>query len=264
MTGPSWQDLNAYVDGELPPDAAAEVAGAIAADRELAGRVAALAQLKATTGSALAVDPDEAPQLRLPRPGGRPSITARWRWPASAAAVVLVAVLGIAGWSELAGRNAGETWLAAAESRHLVWLADEPHAVPIDDRAIALAAAPDAPSRVPDLGFARLTVAHLAVDPSGRQPGLYVGYVGINGCRLGLWIAPAAAGLAADLAEHREAGLHSFTWRVGGTGYAVMARNMDDRRLAAIARHLEQLTRSGPETRLAGREGAAADAPCLA
>jgi len=268
MTGPSWQDLNAYVDGELPPDAAAEVASAIAADRELASRVAALAQLKATAGDALAVDPAEVPELRLPGPAAGSLIPGRWRWPASAAAVLLVVALGIAGgiggWSAVWGPSPAHAWLAAAETRHLSWLADEEHPVPVDELAVMLTAAPDTPQRVPDLGFARLAVAHLEIDASGRQPGLFVGYVGINGCRLGLWIGPAAGGLAADLVEHRDTQLHSFSWRVGDTGYAVMARDMDARRLAAIARHLEQLTRSGPESRVAHHDSAAVDAPCMA
>src|SRR3546814_18345701 len=76
---------------------------------------------------------------------------------------------------------------------------------------------------------------------------LFVGYVGVNGCRLGLWIAPAAEGLGADLTEHRERNLTSYTWRVENTGYAVLAADMDERRLSAIARRLEQATRKAAE-----------------
>src|SRR3546814_7839019 len=93
---------------------------------------------------------------------------------------------------------------------------------------------------------------------------LFVGYVGVNGCRLGLWIAPAAEGLGADLTEHRERNLTSYTWRVENTGYAVLAAGMDERRLSAIARRLEQATRKAAETSVAGRADPAMEAPCAA
>lgn len=264
MTKPSWTDLNAYVDGELPPDAAARIAAAIASDGELAAWVAALARLKAATGDALAVDPAEVPDIRLSRPAARPTARTGWRWPAIAAGILLAVVIGMAGWSLAPNPSATRAWLAAAEARHADWLADDPHPVPVDERAVILTDVPGGPERVPDLGLAHLSVAHLTVDASGRQPGLYIGYVGVNGCRLGLWIGPAPEGLPADLTEHRDAEAHSFTWRVGDMGYAVMARDMDARRLTAVAGYLERLTRTGVETRTAGLDGAAADAPCIA
>lgn len=264
MTKPSWTDLNAYIDGELPPGAAAEIAAAIAADAKLAAEVAALARLKAATGDALAVDPTEVPPIRLPRPAVRPVSRFGRHRPAIAAGLLLAVVIGLASWSLVPNSHATGVWLAAIEARHVGWLADDPHPEPIDGDAIVLASAADGPGRVPDLGPAGLSVAHLAVDASGRMPGLYVGYVGVNGCRLGLWIGPAPEGMPADLTERRAAETHSFTWRVGDTGYAVLARDMDERRLTAIAGYLERLTRTGPETRLAGIEDEAADAPCTA
>src|SRR3546814_18328375 len=77
-------------------------------------------------------------------------------------------------------------------------------------------------------------------------------------------ISPAAEGLGADLTEHRERNLTSYTWRVENTGYAVLAADMDERRLSAIARRLEQATRKAAETSVAGRRAPATEAPCAA
>jgi anti-sigma factor RsiW len=264
MTRPKWQDLNAYVDGELPPDAAARVAQAVAADRELAGRVAALTQLKAAAGEALTVDPADVPALHLPGPAIHRPTSIRRRQLAYAAVALLLVLVGVAGLWSMSRPDAAQAWLAAAEAHHLEWLASQAAPAPIDERSVALTASRGAPQRVPDLGFARLRLAHVAIDASGEQPGLFVGYVGFNGCRLGLWIGPAAGGLATALVEHRNQNLTSFTWKVGSTGYAVIARNMDEQRLEAIAGRLEQATRLAAETRIAGLSHPAMDAPCTA
>jgi hypothetical protein len=75
--------------------------------------------------------------------------------------------------------------------------------------------------------------------------GLFVGYVGTRGCRLGLWIAPAPAGLHEELliAPASEAA----TWRVKDTGYRIVARDMDAARFRAVAEYLVQVTRRPPE-----------------
>src|SRR3546814_10795929 len=173
MTRPTWQDRNAYVDGERPADTAAEVARAVAADWKLAERVAALAQLKASAGEALAVSPSEIPPLHLPRH----AVPARRRIPgrlfACAAASLLVVLAGLASLSAISHRDTGQVWLAAAQARHQEWLVQAPAPVPIDGGSVALTASQGAAEGVPDLAFARLRLAHVAIDASGQQPGLF-------------------------------------------------------------------------------------------
>ncbi|WP_119459111.1 hypothetical protein [Rhodospirillaceae bacterium SYSU D60014] len=265
MKTPDWTDLNAYVDGELRPDAAAEIAARIAADPAVAAQVATLARLKAATAAALSPASAEVPEIRLGRgvrgPGWR-----RHGARAAAAAVLLVVALGLGQW--LWPRpDAVQAWLQQATERHAQWLAAERDPAPIAPPAIRPADAPDGPSWIPDLALARLAVAHVAATKSNGRPELYVGYVGVNGCRLGLWIGPAPARLAASLAEHRDGDVTSFTWRAGDIGYAVMARGMDEARLRAVAAYLETATRQSldesGETEVARRPAAAADAPCI-
>jgi anti-sigma factor RsiW len=274
MTKPSWTDLNAYVDGELAPDASADIAAAIAADGGLAAQVAALARLKVATGEALAPDPSEVPPIGLVRPARRPAFfgirppSGIGYWRSVATGIALALIVGTAGWlaAPEPGPDAAATWIAAVEARHRSWLAADPDPVPVDERAVMLADAPGRTGRVPDLGFAKLSVAHLVVEASGRQPGLYIGYVGANGCRLGLWIGPAPDDIAAGLTERRNGDVHGFTWRIGETGYAVMAQGMDAQRLTAVAAHLERSLRTAPGTRIAGlaEDGSVAETPCTA
>jgi anti-sigma factor RsiW len=270
MTKPSWTDLNAYVDGELAPDAAADIAAAIAADGGLAAQVAALARLKVATGEALTPDPSDVPPVALVRPARRPAFlgirppSGIGHWRSVAAGLALALFVGMAGWLPAPGPDAAAAWIAAVEARHRSWLAADPHPVPVDERAVMLADAPGRTGRVPDLGFANLSVAHLVVETSGRQPGLYIGYVGANGCRLGLWIGPAPDALAAGLTERRNGDVQGFTWRIGETGYAVMAHGMDPQRLTAIAAHLEHSLRAAPGTRVAGLAEDSGETPCTA
>ena len=57
----TFEMLNAYVDGELDATAAAEVAGAVAKDSELAREVAALSRLRSAVNESF-----EAPSLSIP------------------------------------------------------------------------------------------------------------------------------------------------------------------------------------------------------
>ena len=77
--------LHALLDGELAPAERAEIAGRIAADRDLANAHATFAQLKAKL-SEIAAD---TPAIALPARRRKPI------WPIAAAAACLVAIVGL-------------------------------------------------------------------------------------------------------------------------------------------------------------------------
>ncbi|HEV7368734.1 hypothetical protein [Arenibaculum sp.] len=253
---PSWAILNAYVDGELGPEAAAEVARAVADDRELARQVAALARLKAAAAEAMAPPAGAAPRL----PAGRARPAGRRLLPAAAAALALAVLGGL--WQHAARTDPTGAWLDAVEERHARWVEADPRPSPILAAPASTPAAAAGEGRIPDLGPMRLEVAHATSFAQEGRRVLHVGYVGVNGCRLSLWIGPAPAGLPAELAEHREDGAHVLTWRAGDTAYAAVARGMDAGRLKAVARYVEDRSR-GAVTRLAGAEAEGSGAPCL-
>ena len=84
----SWDRLNAYVDGELGLEEAAEVAAALVHDGEAAAQVASLTRLRAAmrVGDAR----EDAPPFALPPAASAP------RYPLPWAAALLVATLGLA------------------------------------------------------------------------------------------------------------------------------------------------------------------------
>lgn len=221
----SWERLNAYVDGELAPADAAAVAAAVAHDAGLAARIATLARLRAVV-TVLPTQP--APPLSLPlrarRPKGNP------KWAALAAGFVLAALL-VAGASRfIPGTGVPSDGLALAVQAQRQWLASDNPATRLP---IALTAGGDG---LPDLGAASLRLAYLSLDPANTGGGgVLAGYIGPQGCRLGLWIGPQQASASAQPIRSDRDGLKISTWALGGKSYALLSRGMDSRRLDEVA-----------------------------
>lgn len=229
----SWEALNAYVDDELPPAAAADVAAAVARDPDLAARVASLSRLRATTRS-LPHDM-HAPALRPP---GR-----RQGFAALAASLVIVAGFGAAIWSfSWTSQDGGP--LSAAVTAHHAWLAD---AKPARGGRLEVEMAGASANALPDLTLASLTLVHLSLDPAIRKGGgVLAGYVGPNGCRVGLWIAPHHGPThPRPVADDRD-GLMIRRWSGTEADYALLGRDIDSLRLDRIAALVAMLTRMDP------------------
>jgi hypothetical protein len=232
----SWTTLNAYVDGELEPDQAAKVAAALADDREAAAQVATLTKLRATVKAA---SPMPAPPPFV-LPQARPR-TARWLPWAAAACIALfigAASLGIG------QRQAPDSSLSAAIAAHQLWLAQSPTGT-APRLGVELAGAEA--GGLPDLALASLRLVHLSLDPAGRRGGgMLAGYVGPNGCRVGLWIAPVEAALPPQPAVQDRDGLAIRAWRGERASYALLGRGIDPARLDGIAALVARITRDEP------------------
>lgn len=229
----SWVTLNAYVDGELEPDEAARVAAALVRDRTASAQVATLTRLRAAVKAAPL--PERAPAFALPR---RRTPAFRLAHIAAAALVVLGIGAAALGWQ---GRHSADQPLAAAVAAHRLWLARSP-SEPAQRLGVELAGADvDA---LPDLSLASLRLVHLSLDPSGRRGGgVLAGYLGPNGCRVGLWIAPGDATLPTQPAVHDRDGLAIRAWRGEHASYALIGRGIDPARLDGIASLVARITR---------------------
>lgn len=239
MTEPdllSWTMLNAYVDGELEPDQAAKVAAALADDRAAAAQVATLTRLRATVKIASPVPAP--PPFVLPR---TPPRMARWAPWAAAACIALfmgAASLGIG------QRQSSISSLSAAIAAHQLWLAQSP---PGSAPRLGVELAGAEAGALPDLSLASLRLVHLSLDPSGRRGGgMLAGYVGPNGCRVGLWIAPVEAALPPQPAVQDRDGLAIRAWRGERASYALLGRGIDPARLDGIASLVARITRDEP------------------
>lgn len=101
---------------------------------------------------------------------------------------------------------------------------------------------------LPDLSAANLRLVFLSAEPVVQGHGIFGGYVGAHGCRLGLSITPSRGGdTAIRASENSDAILR--TWRSDGAEYALMSYSMDLDRLDRLALIVAELVRQrGPAT----------------
>ncbi len=227
-----WEALNAYVDGELEPGRAADVAERVAGDPAMARQAAALTGMKA----ALADIPD-VPVFDIAPPAPKSTRQRRWLAIAASAAFILAAS---AFWATQF--PATPSWLTAAATVHNSLAAQQTDAPLYAEQVAAIAGFQP---YIPDLVAAKLSLAAAAPFPvSGSAGGLALQYTGTRGCRV-TYVAFPGEGFALDesLARIETGGLTGYGWRVGAIGYALLAQGMDPNRLAVIAANVYAASR---------------------
>ena len=260
---PSWEQLSAYVDGELAADEAAAVAAAIAADPDLAAQVATLTRLKAKTmESATAWDLLVPPAL-LTRSGETSGKGRVWRPALIAASLTLAVALGAMALIPLRDQRGGS--LQAALDLHRNWIAAPATSTRMDTIAAAAAL-----TEIPDLSAAGLTLSHVAI-PGAQAAGghgVLFAFRGPRGCRVSLWVSDAPQDFTAEPLRQEFDGLVGFVWRVEHKGYALLTRDMDPQRFATLASAVARITREqfrvDDLTRMALRQSADPALPCRA
>lgn len=230
--------LNAYVDGELPPDEAAILADLVARDAGLARRVAALADLKAGVAGLAAPEAPDIPHAS--GAGCRRIAGARASGGRAGMLAAGLAVAALLGWvfvpppqtggEPSALEPAGAVAVpAAVVALHDAWVADRAAgATPAQE--------PRAPAWMRSLLEANgLQLRHGApVMLAPDVPGLHYAFVGPNACKLSL-IESAARDGASAMVLNADGGLQTATWESGAHGYVMVARNMNRARFATIA-----------------------------
>ncbi|MFC4353379.1 hypothetical protein ACFOW6_17660 [Fodinicurvata halophila] len=274
----SWEQLNAYVDGELPPAQAADIAAAAADEPQVAQTIATLARLKATTRSELESRVENAPPIHTKQAQHAGQVSGR-KWPrALAASLGVAAVLGGAAWYGLQLSEAPRSWIAAAEHQHEEWLTSAieigQEEGPVLREATGGAdnlmeiSVDDVTGYAPDLSLAGMRITRFSDLRSARGEQFFVGYLGENGCQLSLTIAAAPEELERALSmEWHEDSRAIASWRVGDTAYAAVAHKMDRQRFKQLIAYIEQVTRQAGEeeesTQMA-RDMENEGRPCLA
>ncbi len=270
---PSWETLNAYVDGELPAGEAAEVAQALARDRKLADRVVCLTQLKAAVQETVR-NLEETIVIVMP---GR--LRRGWRPVALAASLVLAAAVGLAAIFMPRQGEPPEAWVIQAHALHDAWIV-APDVTPLGIGGVVLMAQAQAGGKgylrayLPDLTSAKLILTRVETvtlpQDSGLAGGvaLHAGYRGSRGCKVSLLILPGGETLPRELTRRDDAALRVFAWQTGSLGYLLVAEGMDEARLELIAATVHRTTLEhspfDAETRTALRESRDRSAPCLA
>jgi hypothetical protein len=228
---PDSRELNAYVDGELPPDRAAHVARAVAEDRQIAREVAALLRLKTATMAAFDGEPPA-----LPRASRRPSVRGGAAW--TGAALAVIAMLAAATGSFLTARppQPGAERVAALLE---AWSRDQvPPGSP--SRASQAGDTPDTASLIKLMqGLADLQLKVIRSQPVAQ--GMAFDLLGPSGCRLAVWAGPSSLPLAAvpPLAARLEAG-DAIAWQAGGTQFLLVSHNAPRQKFAVMAAALQR------------------------
>ena len=244
---PTWEDLNAYADGELSDERAAEVAAALGRDPELADQLAMLHRLKGATqdmARELAQDAPADLTAALPAVQSRPAAWIR-SGIALAAAVALVVLVGSLWIFVKPPPHPHEVWAERAWDAHALWDVAAEHRPQDQPAALRAAQQKLGPAAfVPDLLSAGLVLERVAQGPTiDGRPSFHLGYRGARGCRLSLFMLPGSIGLTAQMqdlgaAETQAAGRQAVAWQAGGVSTLLLAEGMDPLRFAEIARRI--------------------------
>jgi anti-sigma factor RsiW len=260
-TRQKWEQLNAYVDGELAAQERAEFAAGIAARPDLARGVAALTKMKAALTGDIS-----APSWREVAPQ-RPAVN-RSRIAARIAAAFIIAVaLG----ATLAVWRGGERpgWLDTPVAAHAAWVATGVAELSEGGAGAMLvglsALGPDA--AIPDLSEAKLTITgvRFIAARDDRPSAMHVAYSGTRGCRVSLWITMPRDGVTREMTLDRLGGYRVYSWRAGQLAFALLS-SMDPARFAVVAAAAHKTTienaRPDAETVMALRRSRAESPPC--
>ncbi len=261
----SWETINQYVDGELSPRDAAEVAKAVAIDPEYAEQVAVLSSLKAavahsTDGLGSKI------KFRQPR---KTKLGNTWiSLAASLAAILLLGSLMsvLVLHTDLMYPVSG---MRLAEAIHSEWL--ESHAQQSESHHEALLKTTldglylDA--YVPDLSKVDLSFSGIRRVTTRGVEGVHIGYVGPSGCMVSLVVFRNHIRLPKDIAYFKASGRPIYGWRVGKTGFYLLGHKMDSGRLFEIAKVVQRLTRIrlplDPQSVIALKDARASSEPCV-
>ena len=253
-----FETLNAYVDGELDPAAAAEVARSVANDPVLARQVAALSRLRSAVADSV-----KAPALTVPAPA-----PASERLVAVAASVFFALfVAGSALVSGLSDRDLRADWLERAWALHHGWSIAGSAARPTLLLAEYADAVPGA--YIPDLTASRLAVVHATVAPfSGGRRALIVGYRGSRGCKVSLVVFPGGRTLDEAIGAFPQGRNHAYAWRASKLGYVLLTDTMGEVRFRQLAESVRLTSRRhlpfDRDTQTALRTARDTSKPCLA
>ncbi len=238
-----WRQLNAHIDGELPPEAAVAMVRALERDPALARQAARLRQLKQGLQRVGEHRRQERRRRRTKRDGRR-----SWPgWKPVTLWLLLVAMLVGAwpAWRYLMPGKQVPDEVKVAIGADAAWksaLASSPHEQPVDYPGRSPAKRSFAPF-IPDLTRAGFHFDSMVRLQSNRSEGLHVGYLGRHGCRVSLVIFPGQDAADSLVQTYDYQQVRVYTWQVSHTRYYLLAPDMDPQRLAGMARVVWRLIR---------------------
>lgn len=223
-----WELVNAYADGELPPDEARQVLARLAREPELAEALAEVTEVKRSLGALRPARPANPPS-RLPRRGWLRRLAVA----ASLAAVLALGVLYGMGRFAPDWQTVPAAFHAELSARSYVLDPSAPIPVVSTARIGDVAAF--------DLSGSRLALVDLRTGREAGRDVVAMHYRGRNGCRLTVVALEARPDDPEPLPEVHH-GL-AARWSLERLHYYILADGMDHDRFSAIAGYAEAESR---------------------
>jgi len=237
-----WEAIHAYVDGELTPADAAKIARAVVLDHQLAARIAELTRLKAVTSELL---PRDRPEINLEQ------IDQPKKWYDHVAGWLILPLAGALLSGILLTREpAQDSGIASAEAIHHQWLKSTYQGKQAGAGELLKASIEtlQLDAYAPNLSKVNLKYAGISrvstITEEGVGEGVHIGYLGPSGCKVSLVVSRLAESRVTNLQTVNHDGNTIYRWRIGYSGFYLLASHMDPLRLDEIARIVYQMTRS--------------------
>ena len=251
-------DLNAYLDGELTRAEAREVEALLAADDEAAVRLEAYRYQREllkdaygpVAGEALPVQMTTALDAAFPERAGR------WQagWLQMAAALVLFAAGGLAGWSAANGpfgsgpgaSAAGGGLVNNAISAHVVYAAEVRHPVEVGIAQKAhlvkwLSKRLGHALKAPDLSGQGFALVGGRLLPDASRAAAQFMYEDASGKRITLYVARNPSGKTTSFRLSEKGPVKGFYWLDGTFGYALAGEISKDRLMGTVRAVYDQM-----------------------
>lgn len=235
MTGapiPSWDTLNAFVDGEAPKETADDVDNLMAREESIACDVATLKTLKARLAKCQIEDLFHVSENDVSTTAANANSTAtkRLAMAASAATLAIGAV-----WFAYADRpgNGPQGLVAWHEAlSNNSYVVDQSDAGYLQNVTIGTTVL-----GIPDLRASNLYFVDMQVIDETAETSRYaLHYSGLSGCRLTVWIGLNTQDTTpADVPNARR-------WSVGQMSFGIIATKMDVDRFQSVAAYVESAT----------------------
>ncbi len=233
---PSWETLNAFVDGELSTSEESRIKQAIEHDSDVAKDVAELRQAKlavSSTYNSLTMN-----TITLSKPSSSPRRSSIFFYISAMAACLLMGVLL---WQQ-AGNKHLPIFVKEAYATHLNWLNMPKSNLPINTYDVVKTGSISNGMFIPDLSDISLQLEHFESVMINEQAGIHLGYLGSKGCVVSLVSWPAEQTLSSHILTVGEGDKQSYFWQVGEWHYIMFASRMPLARRALTAHVLYDLT----------------------
>lgn len=259
---PSENELNAYVDGELDSATRTRVAEAVAANVQVARKVARLTALKAALPEAMPAMPMIDLDANVRSVEVRISPSKRFAYAASLCVAIAMGAIASVQISQMGARE--EAWRSSAQTQHLIWAE---HSKSEKNPALFYAASDMANLIAPDLSGAELRLIAFDRLQLSNLDAVRLGYAGTRGCRVSLYILDSNTP-AQSPGFAWSKGTEGAEWLAGRRRYILLSVGMDPRRFEHLAQTLKLMTREpnrfDAETRQQLANAKQAARPCAA